>query len=185
MKRKDLIIAVMATFCLTATLFTIFPTRSNPGIGEYDAWNDLNDDGKIDIFDAINFAGTFETTGDPTKDVYVTNWPVTNQTTVFYNANHSSASGYYNASGFGHIHITWAVWDLSDPESVTFEFYGMILTPSGSPGQLVVVETWRATENDNWGGVTFPVPSEQFHFYAGFAVGTTARVQLAFYLTYA
>jgi len=75
--RKDLIIAVLATFCLTATLFMIIPTKSNPGISpQYDPWVDINDDGTIDIFDAINLAGTFGTSGDPTKNVNVTNWPM-------------------------------------------------------------------------------------------------------------
>jgi hypothetical protein len=73
--RKDLVIVALAAFCLTATLFMIIPTKSNPETSNYDAWNDLNDDGTIDIYDAINFAGTFNTAGDPTKNVNVTNWP--------------------------------------------------------------------------------------------------------------
>jgi hypothetical protein len=63
--RKGLIIAILATFCLTSTLFMIRPTRSNPGIGEYDPWVDLNDDGAIDIFDAITLARVFGTSGTP------------------------------------------------------------------------------------------------------------------------
>jgi hypothetical protein len=70
--KKDLIIVALATFCLTATVFMIRPTLSNPGLGEYDAWNDLNGDGIIDMYDAIQFAGTFNTAGDPTKNVKVT-----------------------------------------------------------------------------------------------------------------
>ncbi len=69
--KKDLVIVALATFCLTVTLFMVLPTKSNPGIGEYDAWNDLDENGVIDIFDAINFAGTFGTSGDPTKNVNV------------------------------------------------------------------------------------------------------------------
>jgi hypothetical protein len=153
--------------------------------GVYDPWSDLDADGDIDIYDIVHIAGAYGTTGDETKNVNVMNWPITTQTTVFYEATHSSASGYYNASGFGHIHITWWVGDLSGVESVTVEFYGMICTPDGTPIQSVVVASWRATEHDNAGAVTLPVPSELFHFYAGFDGGTTARVDLAFYLTYA
>jgi hypothetical protein len=63
MIRKDVVVAVLATLCLTATLLMIRPTLSNPGIGEYDPWADLNDDGNIDIYDAIKLADAFGTSG--------------------------------------------------------------------------------------------------------------------------
>jgi hypothetical protein len=71
--KKDLVIVALATFCLTATLFMVRPTKSNPGVGEYDPWIDNNEDGAVDIFDAINLANAFNTAGDPTKNVNVTN----------------------------------------------------------------------------------------------------------------
>jgi hypothetical protein len=61
--RKDLIVVALATFCLTVTLFTALPTRSQSGMGEYDPWIDSNDDGIIDIFDAIHLAGAYGTEG--------------------------------------------------------------------------------------------------------------------------
>jgi hypothetical protein len=68
MIRKDLIIAVLATFCLTATLFMIVPTRSastqNDGL-QYDPWKDTNDDGKIDIFDIVALTSIYGKTGTP------------------------------------------------------------------------------------------------------------------------
>jgi hypothetical protein len=70
--KKDLVIVALATFCLTATLFMILPTKSNPGIGEYDPENDLNGDGTIDIYDAINLGGTYGTSGDPTRNITLT-----------------------------------------------------------------------------------------------------------------
>jgi len=73
--KRDLIIVVLATFCLTASIFMVVPTRSNPtGLGEYDPWVDNNEDGAIDIFDAIGLAGIYGTSGDPTKSVNVMNW---------------------------------------------------------------------------------------------------------------
>jgi len=48
--KKDLIIAVLSTFWLTATLFMIMPTRSSSS-RVYDPWIDINDDGKIDMMD--------------------------------------------------------------------------------------------------------------------------------------
>jgi hypothetical protein len=62
--KKDLIIAVLITFCLTATLFTIVPTKSGNG-SSYDPWKDLNDDGVIDSTDLGMLGTSWATTGDP------------------------------------------------------------------------------------------------------------------------
>jgi uncharacterized coiled-coil protein SlyX len=61
--KKDLIIAVLATFCLTAALFTIVPTRSSPN--GYDPWMDLDDDGHIGIHDFYLFARAYGSSGTP------------------------------------------------------------------------------------------------------------------------
>ena len=61
--KKDLVIVVLATFCLTATLFMILPTQSSPDNG-YDPWADLNDDGVINILDISNVALRFGTSGE-------------------------------------------------------------------------------------------------------------------------
>jgi hypothetical protein len=73
MIRKDVITAILATFCLTATLFLIIPTNSQ--YQSYDPWLDTNDDGRIDMLDLYYPALSYGTTGDPTKNVNVTNWP--------------------------------------------------------------------------------------------------------------
>ena len=71
--RKDLIIAVLATSCLTATLLTMIPTKSSTA--GYDPWLDYNDDGIVNILDISAMALAFQSTGDSTKNVNVTNWP--------------------------------------------------------------------------------------------------------------
>jgi len=63
--KKTLVIAILATFCLTSILFMIRPTMSNPGIGEYNPWVDLNDDGTINILDAIILSNAYATSGTP------------------------------------------------------------------------------------------------------------------------
>jgi len=70
--RKDMIFAVLTTFCMCALMFTVMPIRS--GL-PYDPWADYNDDGKINMVDIANVASQFMQTGDPTKNVTVTNWP--------------------------------------------------------------------------------------------------------------
>jgi hypothetical protein len=71
--KKYLIIAVLATFCLTATLFMVVPTKSQSG--SYDPWTDVNGDGSIDMADISLGIEGFMSNGDATKPVNVTNWP--------------------------------------------------------------------------------------------------------------
>ncbi len=60
--KKDLILAVIATFCVTVVLFSIIPINSIP---PYDPWADINDDGKIDMIDMWYEAKLFGALGDP------------------------------------------------------------------------------------------------------------------------
>jgi len=64
MIRKDVIIAVLITFCLTSVLFLTIPSRSIPN-DNYNAWADVNCDGTVDIFDAILLANAYDTHGTP------------------------------------------------------------------------------------------------------------------------
>jgi len=79
MNKKDLIIAVLATFCLTATIFMIFPTKSAE---PYNPWGDVSGptigepDGTINMRDINYEILRFNTFGDTAKNVTVTNWPV-------------------------------------------------------------------------------------------------------------
>jgi S1-C subfamily serine protease len=61
--RKDLAIAIITTFCLTVTLFTIIPSRSQTSGQQYDPWIDLNDDGQINILDLYMVARAYGTSG--------------------------------------------------------------------------------------------------------------------------
>jgi hypothetical protein len=62
--KRNLITAILGTFCLTTLLFMVAPTRSqtNP---EYDPWKDVNDDGKIDILDITSLTGIYGAQGTP------------------------------------------------------------------------------------------------------------------------
>jgi hypothetical protein len=69
--KKNLVIAVLVTFCLTAIIFMVIPIRSS--INPYDPWLDYDENGKINLEDLVRFANSYGTTGDPTKNVNVTN----------------------------------------------------------------------------------------------------------------
>ena len=70
-KRKHMVIVFLVS-CLTGTLLGIGTTGSQNGIGEYDPWKDLDDDGWITIADVSAEAVAFGSYGDPTKNVKVT-----------------------------------------------------------------------------------------------------------------
>jgi len=63
--KKDLMVAILATFCLTAILLTAIPIRSAPTPGEYDPWIDTNDDGILNYEDLFNLASRYGTFGAP------------------------------------------------------------------------------------------------------------------------
>lgn len=184
MIRKDLTIAVLLTFCLSATLFMVATTKSQ----DYDPWADLNGDGKIDILDVVGVTGIYASTGDPTKSVTVTNWPATRQQTVWYGETMNQWSPDYNASGFGHIHIMWQVEGLSEGESVSIRVFGWIIN---SPlNRSILAQEINVTRGNSvlpyeMGALSIPVPSEIFYFYAWDPFPTPAIIYLSFYLTYA
>ena len=68
--KRVLMIAVLATFCLTATLFMIVPTKSQSS--KYDPWTDINGDGSIDMADISLAVDGFMSSGDATKPVNIT-----------------------------------------------------------------------------------------------------------------
>jgi hypothetical protein len=48
--RKDVLMAVLVTFCLTSALFAVKPSGSqSSNQRQYDPWVDYNDDGKISL----------------------------------------------------------------------------------------------------------------------------------------
>ena len=59
--KKDVVLAVLITFCLSVTLFSLVPSKS--ATGDYDPWADIDDDGKIDIKDVSYVARMFGTNG--------------------------------------------------------------------------------------------------------------------------
>jgi predicted secreted protein len=64
MIRKDLVAAVLATFCLTVIVFTVIPVGSIGG-SRYDPWLDYNDDGKIDVRDVARVCAAYGSKGTP------------------------------------------------------------------------------------------------------------------------
>jgi hypothetical protein len=86
---KNYLIAVMLSAMVLALIF--IPFSGSQTTPQYDPWIDINDDGVIDIKDYQTVKINIPSTGDPTKNVNVTNWPIaTNYLTVMLN---ESAAG--------------------------------------------------------------------------------------------
>jgi hypothetical protein len=188
LNKRDLVIVALATFCLTSTLFMILPSRSAE---PYNPWADVSGptmgepDGTINMRDINYEILRFNTFGDTAKNVTVTNWPLSTQETVFWQQSTGAYSELYNTSGFGHVHVLYDVSGLVAPENVTIRGYSEIHEPGGhayyTTHFLIVV----ATSDNIEGSISFPAPAEFFGFHLTFASGTTASVNLAFYMTYA
>jgi uncharacterized coiled-coil protein SlyX len=73
MIRKDLVVTILAAFCLAMIMFTVIPVGS---YGTYDPWLDYNDDGKIDAKDISLPCLNYASTGTPI-----------NKTELLYNVN--------------------------------------------------------------------------------------------------
>lgn len=77
--KRDLVIVILATFCLTLTLFVVIPTRSASTTDtslEYDPWYDLDDDGQIFLYDAVALLSRYGMKGT-----------AINKTALLYNVN--------------------------------------------------------------------------------------------------
>lgn len=72
---KREVMLIVGTLCLTASLFAAVPTESarTATAATYDPWADLNGDGRIDIMDVVGLTGIYGTTGNPARNVNVTN----------------------------------------------------------------------------------------------------------------
>ena len=62
--RRDLVVAVLITFCLAASMFLVKFVRSQNSAGQYDPWLDWNDDGQINMVDIARVARAFGTSGE-------------------------------------------------------------------------------------------------------------------------
>ena len=123
-KKKDLVIAVLITFCLTAMLFSVRFTRSQAP-GQYDPWLDINDDGKILIEDVAWVAKAFGTSGDPIRNVNVTNpRAITVEQDLKISMNeYSDGLNYtdrFTTGGYDRMFVSAAIIDISNRASPNY-----------------------------------------------------------------
>ncbi|UCB59984.1 MAG: hypothetical protein JSW72_07690 [Candidatus Bathyarchaeota archaeon] len=156
---------------------------------QYDPWADINDDGKIDIKDVAYTAKLFGTLGDPTKNVTVTNWPISTEVSVwwfqFMDVDETKASAFFNASGFGQLHVLAFASDLTASETITVTIRGIMHDSGHTTLAPIDVSTFALTSSSTMTAITIPVPNAEFQFYAETGLATIGYISLSFYLTWA
>jgi hypothetical protein len=166
---------------LTSLVFLAVTSSSSQ---QYDPWVDFNEDGAIDIFDIVGVALAFGATGDPTKNVTITNWPdtVTPEGTVWYGDSITSTSANYSGSGFGQLHILLRVLWAGPGSSCEFQVRGIVWDHAhvGSRWVAAYSVVLAHPQNDSL-SVTIPVPSETFYFNVRTLSGG-GNVYLSYYL---
>lgn len=155
--RKDLILAVLTTLCLSIVLFSVLP--SNSGL-PYDPWTDIDDNGKIDMKDVGAVASRFATSGDSTKTVRIsgydssTSWqnitipPHASGNINITTGNYSRVTlGLTASNGSGQMNLgTWFV--LNDYYSIGMD---NITVPSQSPSTLWLTPSTVALQGKSVG----------------------------------
>ena len=177
MIRKDVVIAVLATFCLTSTLFMITTSKSQSGVGEYNPWADYNGDGTIDIFDIVPVAVSFGATGDSTKNVTIAGHANKLAFTVstVIDTNGVYATEWIPIDGYSKVTVCI---DNNEPVPPIINFYTLWTAHYGGPSFVV-------DQIANFGNSlvkTYDVPNQQI--YVEFQNGPTypATVTIDVYL---
>lgn len=166
MKMKIISLTLASMFLASIILVALTPSTQSQG--EYDPWADIMEEfGKIDIFDVVAVASRYQTTGIPTRNVTVTDWPpwfppyemTLNYETISrtFATNRSISWGeyqYYNQSAAGYKEVTIAC-KLDAPSQLLMDIYFII-------GGVEVLDTTTAVLISNEPVVlTFPVTFEQ------------------------
>jgi len=194
--KKTLLLSFVSVLC-AATLFFAIPVSSS---GTYDPWLDYNGDGIVDLKDVYPMHQAYGTSGDPTRNVNVTNWPQTQNvsvvnmpqstdTNVWYNEHFAASSQAwkvdYRASGFGQLHVLIYAMGLITGESLLVEVHGELFNAAHDSEVLVLAYAITIRPGSQFQAFTIPVPSEYFAFRASTDDVSNCYVYLSFYLTYA
>jgi hypothetical protein len=204
MIKKDLIIVVLATFCLTCSMFIVLPRSSQNIIptpssssqstsssdpNPYDPWCDVNHDGKISILDVVDVTSRYGTAGDPALSINITNWPTSHDVCVWWDQYVGPSSqivtNEYDAGGFGHLHVLMsAALTLAPGHNITVEFWAPIYNQTRTTDTPLPFYTLVLTSSNWYAAVSLDVPSQGFYFAAKTGASTTCDIYLSYYLTW-
>lgn len=187
-KKRYVVIALGAVSVLLGSLLYNNIILAQPG-GEYDPWLDFDEGGTVDVNDLSSLGQAYGSSGDPTKDVNVVNWPVHQEVHVWYMENLTGLdvldSGNFNASGFSRLHVLVRIKDLELTETATFAILGLLwradhMAYGGYPAYSYQFNSSTMESQ----AITLDVPSEIFRFTIYAPSGTKCIAFLSFYLTW-
>ncbi|MCK4434648.1 hypothetical protein KAU92_04085 [Candidatus Bathyarchaeota archaeon] len=109
----SILLNIVLVTVLATSMFFISTTASM----EYNPWSDIDGDGEITIYDVVKLTGIYGSSGDPTRNVTVTNWPQRYATQEFeFNISWNDGMGEfyyseeYDAEGYSRMFATmWLV----------------------------------------------------------------------------
>jgi len=133
----------------------------------YDPWTDIDDSGTIDMKDIGNTAARFMATGDPTKNVKVTNWPVENMATdcltveliISVEDDYGQNGGIYSntsENSLGGRNITMIGGDVNG--GITWGCFGAASSPDMTSGSFQAIGTAKLFDSGGNLLVAFTLP---------------------------
>ncbi len=159
------------------------------GAVDYDPWLDVTDDGYGGIDDIVMTAEHFGASGDSTKNVNVTNWPISNEVLVWWwqylPSNNLIGTTPLESLGFGQLHVLVYIDGLTGSEAVTFWIYGVLWNADHTSTKLTTAFTLVLNENTHEASITIPVPSQEFQLGLRTNVGTDCYIYTSYYMTWA
>ncbi len=198
-RKMKIKISALVNFLLGVVLVVSIAANLT-GAVNYDPWLDVTDDGYGGIDDIVSTAEHFGASGDPIKNVNVTNWPSYQPVGVQnwpehpgvgvwfgYHLPPSSSVGSvtYGMSYFGRLHILARGNNLGAIETLTITIYGRLYNLDHSAYNVIPVYSFTLNQASSTIAFSIPVPSPSVYFLAETDSSTDCLVYLAFHLTYA
>jgi len=173
-----------------ALLVSMLLLNVSMSTGEYDPWADINGDGIIDISDATPIGMGWLATGDPTRNVNVTNWPYSEPVCVWWETYLAYpdilTSSLFWEYRFGHLHILGITETLSPGASIAVEVWGLTWNTENTLAKSFPCYTRVLYGSHNFFNLTIPVPSASFLFKAYVMTpDSNCVISLSYYLTWA
>ena len=160
-KKYLMILSIAVVSVLFGSLFVgnVLLAQSS---GEYDPWIDINEDGIIDVNDLASMGQTYGTSGDPTKNVNVTNWPEPQkelfpETLVLRGAKYS----YYYRKGFPPHGFLWEEWTVLIDENTPYPPLAENYTYLGHILKTDVKDVWEGPRVLNFTHEVYPQTTYQ------------------------
>jgi hypothetical protein len=176
---------VLASVLVTSLAFMTATTSS----AQYDPWADYDENGLIDIFDIVKVAIPYGASGDPTKNVTITNWPVHAGETLWWgwvltDGEMEVSDSMYHAEGFGRLHLLVRASGLGAGEEMELRVYCPLWNPDHTGYYPQEVYSRTLTEASWYADIVMTNPMEDFYFVIDALGSTTCTVSLRIWLSW-